>query len=455
MLDITDLQIYNIFGGNTYLGGIYMLINYYFKNFRSFKEMTSLTMRATSQTTFNENLIRDYEERILPSAVIYGANASGKSNVISSLSVFRNIVISGSISANTYDLNNLELYPFAHWSENRPMIFGIDFTNNGKRFVYEISILVKTFEKGPRKIIFEKLDIVNKKKSSTLFVRDENSVQISTDKKSLEILELEETFILEINKKLNENLDSDELFLARGFKSIINNDIANDVIDFFADKIYAINDFTLKSAALKITSEENLKENFSLWNNLLEGFVKGADFGPQSIRFKNKNSDEHSADMALFSLYQKDEKRIMIPSELMESRGTLKLIDFAVAFQTFFQKGGVFIIDEFDAALHPEIVKGIISLFNNQQYNKAGAQLIFSTHNPIYLNNKIFRRDQILFVEKDKMNYESTLYSLADFGSIDVRNDENYLINYFKGKYSSLPFIDFSKLLIDKENANV
>ena len=145
------------------------------------------------------------------------------------------------------------------------------------------------------------------------------------------------------------------------------------------------------------------------------------------------------------------------PENILITRtdNTLKLIDFAVAFQTFFQKGGVFIIDEFDAALHPEIVKGIISLFNNQQYNHAGAQLIFSTHNPIYLNNKIFRRDQILFVEKDKTNYESTLYSLADFGSVDVRNDENYLINYFKGKYSSLPFIDFSKLLIDKENTNV
>ena len=432
-----------------------MLINYYFKNFRSFKEKASLTMKATTQTTFNENLIRAFEERILPSAVIYGANASGKSNIISSLNVFRNIVVSGSISTSTQELNNLELYPFAHNSENNPMFFGIDFTNNDRRFVYELEILVKTFERGPRSISYEKLAVVNKKKTTTLFVREKNNVQISTENKALEILGLEEAFVLEISKKLNENIDDDELFLARGFKSIINNDLANDVIEFFEDKIYAITDFTLKSASLKITSEENLKENFSLWNNLLEGFVKGADFGPQSIRFKNRNSDEHSADMALFSLYEKEKKKIMIPSELMESRGTLKLIDFAVAFQTFFQHGGVFIIDEFDAALHPELVKGIISLFNNQQYNKAGAQLIFSTHNPIYLNNKIFRRDQILFVEKDKTNYESTLYSLADFGSVDVRNDENYLINYFKGKYSSLPFIDFYGLLINKENNDV
>jgi len=432
-----------------------MLINYYFENYRSFKDKTSLSMKASTQTTYNDNLIRDFEERILPSAVIYGSNASGKSNVISSLNTFRNIVVSGTVSSSAPELNYLELCPFAHSSDDKPMMFGIDFTNNGKRYIYEVSFLVKTFEKGPRTIFFEKLDVITKKKPTNLFIRHENKVQIPVEKKALDILGLEPSFVLEISKKLNTNLDPSDLFLARGFKSIINSNIADDVIEFFSKKLYTITDFTLKSAALKITSEDSLMESFAIWNDLLEGFVREADFGPQSIRFKNKNSDEHSADMSLFSLYHRNGREIGIPSEFMESRGTLKLIDFAVAFQTFFQRGGVFVIDEFDAALHPELVKGIISLFNNQKYNSSGAQLIFSTHNPIYLNNKIFRRDQILFVEKDKTSYKSALYSLADFGSVDVRNDENYLINYFKGKYSSLPFIDFSKLLIEKENTDV
>ena len=90
----------------------------------------------------------------------------------------------------------------------------------------------------------------------------------------------------------------------------------------------------------------------------------------------------------------------MVPAELMESRGTLKLLDFAIPFETLFAKGGTFVLDEFDAAIHPELIKGIIALFNDQTVNKKGAQLIFTTHNPIYLNNKIFRRDQIKFVEK-------------------------------------------------------
>src|SRR5690554_756371 len=185
-----------------------------------------------------------------------------------------------------------------------------------------------------------------------------------------------------------------------------------------------------------------------VWNKILDGFVKNADFGPQSIAFKsNKSDSDESANMELVSIYPYKGQNTVIPAELMESRGTLKLLDFAIPFERLFNSGGVFVLDEFDATIHPEIIKGIIALFNDQEINKNRAQLIFTTHNPIYLDNKMFRRDQILFVGKDKDTYESIIYSLADFGSVDVRNDHNYLINYFKGNYGALPFMDFSKLL--------
>jgi len=151
--------------------------------------------------------------------------------------------------------------------------------------------------------------------------------------------------------------------------------------------------------------------------------------------------------MELVSIYNCKDRNYVIPAELMESRGTLKLLDFAIPFEKLFKSGGVFVLDEFDAAIHPELIKGILVLFNDSEINKAGAQLVFTTHNPIYLNSKIFRRDQIRFVEKDSDSYESVIYSLADFGSEKVRNDHNYLINYFKGNYGALPFIDFSSLL--------
>jgi AAA15 family ATPase/GTPase len=189
---------------------------------------------------------------------------------------------------------------------------------------------------------------------------------------------------------------------------------------------------------------------FLAWNRLLEGFVKYADFGPQRIRFESykseKSEDDHSVDLQLVSIYKSGNQDVMVPAELMESRGTLKLLDFAIPFEGLFLNGGIFVLDEFDAAIHPELIKGVIALFNDKSVNKSGAQLIFTTHNPIYLSNKIFRRDQIKFVEKDKDTFESVIYSLADFGSGNVRNDQNYLLNYFKGNYGTLPYIDFSKL---------
>ncbi len=225
------------------------------------------------------------------------------------------------------------------------------------------------------------------------------------------------------------------------------------VLDFFKEELVVVSDFTLKKTNLTFSLEDSPKKDFFAWNKILDGFVKNADFGPQGIAFKsNKTEDKESSSMELVSIYKYHDENIVIPAELMESRGTLKLVDFAIPFEKLFKSGGVFVLDEFDAAIHPELIKGILALFNDSELNKAGAQLIFTTHNPIYLNNKIFRRDQIRFVEKDADSYESVIYSLADFGAEEVRNDHNYLINYFKGNYGALPFIDFSKLL--KQNGS-
>lgn len=426
-----------------------MLINYSFSNFRSFENRTSLSMIAGKQRTFNENLIRKSGLRIIPSVVIYGANASGKSNIIMSLAVMREIILTGSIEASVQNLNNLELYPFAHSEVDKPMEFEIEFIYKEHHVIYKFELTLEKLIKGSRKIIREELSVVDKLSNRIkIYERNLNGIQIMKDKKALDIIEFNEKLLKEFEKKINENLDSTELFLSRAFKSTISNELAEVVIDFFKDELMVVSDFTLKKTNLTFSLEDKPKKDFFAWNKILEGFVKSADFGPQNIAFKSSKSDnEDSANMKLVSIYRCDNQNIVIPAELMESRGTLKLIDFAIPFEQLFPTGGVFVLDEFDAAIHPELIKGILALFNNSEINKNGAQLIFTTHNPIYLNNKIFRRDQIRFVEKDPDTYESVIYSLADFGSEEVRNDHNYLINYFKGNYGALPFVDFSKLL--------
>jgi AAA15 family ATPase/GTPase len=136
-----------------------------------------------------------------------------------------------------------------------------------------------------------------------------------------------------------------------------------------------------------------------------------------------------------------------IPSELMESKGTIRLLQFSFLLKTIIKNGTLLIADELDNAIHPEIMKSIISLFNNPEINKNGAQLVFTTHNPIYMDYDLLRRDQILFAEKDPDTYESTLYSLGDFGSVSVRNDQSFMRNYFKGRYGRLPYVDIEAVL--------
>ncbi|NLL52336.1 MAG: ATP-binding protein, partial [Peptococcaceae bacterium] len=340
-------------------------------------------------------------------------------------------------------------YPFAHSSEQKPMLFEVEFTNEGSRFLYSFEVLIKPFDKEKRQVISEQLWINSNKALIQIFERSLERVTINRDKKVLSLIQYDEKLLREFEIKINKNLDSAELFLTHAFKTVISNEIADKVIDFFKNKLIVVSDFTLKKTNLTFSATDMPDKDFLAWNKTLDSFVKNADFGPQRILFRSKKSeDEHSAEMQLVSIYKSGKRDVMVPAELMESRGTLKLLDFAIPFETLFTRGGIFVLDEFDAAIHPELIKGIIALFNDRSINKNGAQLIFTTHNPIYLNNKIFRRDQIKFVEKDKDTFESIIYSLADFGSTDVRNDHNYLLNYFKGKYGTLPYIDFSKLFI-------
>lgn len=412
-------------------------------------------MIAGRQRIYNENLIREKGLRILPTTVIYGANASGKSNIIMSLALMREMILSGSLDKSDEYLSRLELFPFIHSESTEPIEFEIEFIHNECHVCYRLGISVGRIKKTKRRIAFEELTLINRSnKSVPLFRRDENKIEIMKDKKALDIIDFKEGLLVGFESQINKNLDDAVLFLSGAFKSTISSKIADAIIDFFRDKLIVISDFTLKQANLVFATDDRPKKDFFAWNNILDGFVKNSDFGPQSILFRSKKSDDgrpaeiqsdDTTEMQLVSIYEYGDQSFMLPAEVMESRGTLKLLDFAIPFADVFNSGGVFVLDEFDASIHPEIIKGILALFNNADINKNKAQLIFTTHNPIYLSSSIFRRDQIRFIEKNDETYESIIYSLDDLEK--VRNDHNYLINYFKGNYGALPYQDFSKLL--------
>ncbi|MDW7663054.1 MAG: AAA family ATPase, partial [Bacillota bacterium] len=323
-----------------------MLIDYRFSNFRSFRAMANLSMKASSQTTLNDNLIRNYNLRIVPSAVIYGANASGKSNIIMSLAVMKDIVLSGSLESSFPNLKNLEFYPFAYQETEQPMLFEIDFVFNDQRFEFGFEIEVTTFKKETRRIVSEFLTYINKNDQKiSIYTRSENKIQINKDKKALSLIEFDEKLIKAFEKKINENVDENELFLSRAFKSTISNEIADLVLDFFKEELVVVSDFTLKKTNLTFSVEDSPNKDFFVWNEILDGFVKSADFGPQGIAFKsNKSESKESSNMELVSIYKYKDENVVIPAVLMESRGTLKLLDFAIPFEKLFKSGGTFVL---------------------------------------------------------------------------------------------------------------
>lgn len=106
-------------------------------------------------------------------------------------------------------------------------------------------------------------------------------------------------------------------------------------------------------------------------------------------------------------------------------------------------------MDEFDASIHPMALMSIINIFHNDDINIHHAQLIFNTHNPIFLNSNLFRRDEIKFVERDDDEHYSTLYSLASFGTTGekgVRKHEDYMGKYFISQYGAIKDIDFTPI---------
>lgn len=113
------------------------------------------------------------------------------------------------------------------------------------------------------------------------------------------------------------------------------------------------------------------------------------------------------------------------------------------------QTGGILVVDEFDASIHPMALMSIINVFHNDDVNIHHAQLIFNTHNPIFLNSNLFRRDEIKFVERGDDTHDSVLYALSDFGTTGdkgVRKHEDYMSKYFISQYGAIKDIDFTPI---------
>ncbi len=250
-----------------------------------------------------------------------------------------------------------------------------------------------------------------------------------------------------------DSLDSTELFLMNGFKLIVSRKLAEFVQNWFKEKFMII--YKANSMELIRKFEEPNASSFYVEKTTNEA-AKIFGLDSNSIGYMVSNDDQKTKLCSILD-DQNSNQKVIIQSNIFESYGSIRFINLFPLVIKAIYIGGTLVVDEFDASIHPMALMNIINIFHNDEINIHHAQLIFNTHNPIFLNSNLFRRDEIKFVERNKDNYMSDLYSLSDFGTSGkngVRKNEDYMKNYFISQYGAISDIDFTPIfkdLISKE----
>lgn len=402
-----------------------MILEFSVKNFLSFKEKVTFSMIANSNKELNDNYVEIGGNKVLKSAAIYGANASGKSNLFKILT----LVVLMLRSSNSVDINaKLPLIPFKldKGSVNKPSEFEIKFILDETRYVYG-------FIADKDKIYDEYLYYYPNGRETKIFDRTNINEYSYTQKdekilREIEAKNAQNKFFLAT--ATNWNFDKTKAtynFLTNGIGTCNNLEILKNM----AYKMYETNPDYLKDFAIDFLQ----KADFNIEDYQISQIDVPGEFLTAIPEFIAKTlPDKPKAYQVLFK-HKNSDNYLSIDEE---SLGTQMIFAFIPFLADSLKNKKVLIIDELDKSLHPFLVQYIVEIFNDAEINKNGSQLIFNTHDTNLLDLNILRRDQIWFTEKNSETGESDLYSLSDFS---VRKQENVEKGYMLGRYGAVPFI--------------
>lgn len=423
-----------------------MLLEFEMENYKSFKDRIKFSMLPAPKQkgldySILKNKIGKKEYKALSCAVVYGPNAAGKTNIIGAMQTFKNIVLRGNIkndssinSSNAADYA-LELIPNNTLPESKNVFFSIKFIHKEVVIKYSISLDLGMFleTEKDRSVVEEVFEINEKelfhRKDDNLLLYNLNYFEsnfMSNSKKDFNI-------IYSITKK---SLKKDELFLMNGFRTIVSSDFAELVYDYFTNYFTTI--YHADSVAMRPVFDSK---------SLVDKYINEAaiEFGINSNKLVYVKGKKADLPPVLCSIMP---NKKLVPSDLFESYGTVRFVNIFPILAKMLKKGGTLVIDEFDSSIHPSAIMEIINIFHNNEINTNHAQLIFNTHNPLYLNNNLFRRDEIKFIDRDDETKCSRHYSLSDFGTkgTNARKGKDYMNNYFMDEYGAIRDINFSDL---------
>lgn len=390
-----------------------MLVQFMVKNVLSFKEETILDMTAINAYKEHESNLIDNgtAERFLKVAAIYGANASGKSNLCLAMRYFQNIVLG---SSNNTDVNNQEkkaieqfYAPFSFEDEHENSEFQIIEILDGFEYKYG-------FEYNAKCIVTEWLYRKNlkTKRTVTIFERTTEEIEFGASvRKECDVYK---------NNIPPETLALSLLYILQ-LKTSIFKEVCMGIMDTLVVPAERLeNGNVLNTVLPQIIDREKEK---------LVEFLSAIDTGIRDIAYDDSGKD------IKFVTYHKGENGKSYPLNLYyESEGTVRSILLYIYARKAVTNNRSLFVDELNIKLHPLLLKFIVDLFYDKE---STAQLIYTTHDTTLMDKKFFRRDQIWFVQKDEFGH-SKLLSLSDF---KVRSDASFEKDYLAGVYGGIPLI--------------
>lgn len=402
-----------------------MLIRFSFKNFKSFKNENCLDMEATSLKEHEYNVAKTENGEYLKVSAIYGANASGKTNVLQAFDYMKKRILVSDDSKKNSPIDEENIYSFM--INNAPIALEVEIlAKNNKIYKYGFEVLKDT-------IISEWLFEKRVNKFYAIFERENNNVSMKPNKISDLVNIDERTLFLNIYSKIDRN----------------NEDFSN-VYDWFVNSMYLdlgnpnFERFINNRVSLKILSDENYKKELLKFIKTFDSGIEGIRTTPDSIEAVKSNNGIIDIEV----LHRGENGELKALPFYLESNGTRKMFHLFDFFMDALKNGMVLFVDELDAKLHPLLTRYIINLFHNSQTNIGNGQLIYSTHDTVNLNKETFRRDEIWFAEKDKDGI-SEIYALSDYILEDdknagkkVRNDATYNKDYLTGRYGAIPVLE-------------
>jgi AAA15 family ATPase/GTPase len=414
-----------------------MIAEFTVENYRSFKERQTLSLISTKSNELSDSNTFEIngKVRFLKSAVLYGANAGGKSNFFYGLKFFLKFAVTSGPRKQAGDPIETEPFALSRQTEAAPSQFEIIFyvfdkNNEAIRYRYGFSV-------SPQKVEYEYLFAVNNIREVTLFTRQGREIECTAHFRE--------------GARGKPSVRENCTFLSVCAQN--NGEISGRIIDYFRG-IQVLSGLTDQVIFPKEAIEDPLYQkkivNFLQFADIHILDMKMVEPVPAvSDNIQNQRTlyggifaVEKKAELFFGHAYYDGEEAAgqrYLPKNA-ESSGTQKLFSHSRSILRALENGSPVFIDEFDSLLHPLIVESIIKLFNSPLTNPKNAQFVVSCHAVNILTNKLLRRDQIWFCEKDRYGATS-LYSLAEYKE-PVRNDATFSKNYLQGKYGAIPYID-------------